>query len=176
MKRQKKELNNFRQKTREQGGQQEGFPGPEGNPLKTTPGEVAARKKRNPRWTSVTKTPTRELKRIHGACKGINREVEEELRRRGCSTKMLAEIQWEWGQRQWCKAAKRASKISTARNAKARWERRRSKRRRWRQRRRERSRERLRQNRIDLLARLKTGVVIVGEKYDAAAADGNCPF
>jgi hypothetical protein len=42
-------------------------------------------------------------------------------------------------------------------------------------RRRERTRERLRQNRIDLLARLNEGEEIVGENY-AWAADGTCPF
>jgi hypothetical protein len=155
------QLNNFSRKTRDKGGQQEGLPGPDGNPLKTKPGEVAARKMRNPRWKSVQKTPTRELKRIHGACKGVNREVEEELRRRGFNSKMLADIQWEWGQRQWCKTAKRASKISTARNAKARWEQ---------------TRERLRQKQKASADRVRLGFVIVGENYDAAAADGLCPF
>ena len=165
-------LNNFSRKTRNKGGQEDGSRTPEGGCFETTPGEVAAGKKQNPRWTSVTKTSTRELKRIHGACKGGNLEVEEELRRRGFNSKMLAEIEWEYGQRQWCKAAKKASKISTAKNAEARRSRLKRKRDRWR----ERSRERLRQNRMDLLARLKKGVEIVGENYDHSAADGTCPF
>jgi hypothetical protein len=130
--------------------------------------EDVAGKRTNPRWTTVTKTPTKELKRIHGMCNGQNKSVEEELRRRGFSSKMLAEVQWEWGQRQWKKSAKKASKISTARNSKAR----RAKL----KRKRDRRRERLRQNRMDLLARLKEGVRIMGENYDPAAADGTCPF
>jgi hypothetical protein len=164
------QLNNFSRKPLEQGGQEEGFPGPEGNPLKTTPGNdgTLAPERRG----SVRRLHTNELERLHGRSKGGNHAVEEELRRRGFNSKMLAEIEWEYGQRQWCKAAKKASKISTAKNAEAR----RSRLKRKRARRRERSRERLRQNRIDLLARLKEGIVIVGENYDPAAADGTCPF
>jgi hypothetical protein len=128
--------------------------------------------RRNSRWTSVTKTSTRELKRIHGECKGENPAVADELRRRGFNSRMLEQIQWEWGQQQWEKAAKRASKISTARNGKARREKKRAKE----DRRRERSRERQRQEQQARLDRLKKGVQIVGEKYDPSAADGSCPF
>ena len=167
------QLNNFSRKPLEQGGQEDGFPGHEGNPLmKTTPGEVAAIKTKNPRWKSVEKTPTRELKRIHGACKGGNLEVEEELRRRGFNSKMLAETQWEWGQRQWCKAAKRASEVSRQRKRRvksARFGRKRAGRR-------EQTRERLRQKQKTSADRVRQGFVIVGENYDPAAADGLCPF
>lgn len=128
--------------------------------------------RRNPRWTSVTKTTTRELKRIHGKCKGQNKAVEEELRRRGFNSKMLAEIEWEHGQRQWEKTAKQASEVSRRRKRRVKSARLKRKR----ERRRERNREQLRQNRIDLLARLKQGVEIVGENYDPSAADGSCPF
>jgi hypothetical protein len=166
------QLNNFSRKTRDKGGQQEGLPGPDGNRLKTKPGEVAARKMRNPRRKSVQKTPTRELKRIHGESQGRNQPVEEELRRRGFNSKMLAEIEWEYGQRQWCKAAKKASEVSRQRKRRvksARFGRKRAGRR-------EQTRERLRQKQKASADRVRQGFVIVGENYDPAAADGLCPF
>ena len=95
-----------------------------------------------------------------------------ELRRRGFNSKMLGELVWEWGQRQWEKAAKKASKIATARNAEVRRQQKRAKE----ERRRERSRERQRQEQQARLDRLKEGVVIVGRNYDPSAADGSCPF
>jgi hypothetical protein len=131
---QSQEPRNFSRKPREPGSRVEEAKTPAGGSFEKTPGGGAVGKKRNPRWTSVTKTSTRELKRIHGACKGGNPVVADELRRRGFNSKMLEELIWEWGQRQWQKAAKRASKISTAKNAEARRQRRRLKRRRWRQR------------------------------------------
>ena len=172
MKPQNQEPNNFSRNPLEQGGRDEGSQTPAGGSFETAPGGGAVGKKRNPRWTSVTKTSTRELKRIHGACKGGNPAVEEELRRRGFNSKMLEELVWEWGQRQWERAAKRASKIATARNVEARRQKKREKE----ERRRERSRERQRQEQQARLDRLKEGVVIVGENYDPSAADGSCPF
>jgi hypothetical protein len=98
--------------------------------------------------------------------------VADELRRRGFNSKMLEELVWEWGQRQWEKVAKRASKMASARNAEARRQKKRAKE----ERQRERSRERQRQEQQARLDRLKEGVVIVGRNYDPSAADGSCPF
>ena len=85
---------------------------------------------------------------------------------------MLREAEWGHDQRQWRKITKQASEVSRRRKKRVKSARLKRKR----ERRRERSRQRLRQNRADLLARLKQGVVIVGENYDPSAADGSCPF
>ena len=85
MKPQNQEPNNFSRNPLEQGGRDEGSRTPAGGSFETAPGSGAVGKKRNPRWTSVTKTSTRELKRIHGACKGGNPVVADELRCRTAS-------------------------------------------------------------------------------------------
>lgn len=126
----------------------------------------------NGRCMSVRRLHTNELERLHGKTQGGNKAIEDELRRRGHNSKMLAEAMWDHDQRRWGKIAKKASEVSRRRKKSVR----RAKLKRKRERRRERSRERLRQNRMDLLAKLKEGVEIVGENYDPSVADGTCPF
>ena len=147
---------------------------PDGGSFEKGPENGAAGSSAPPRSRrgSVRRLHTNELERLHGKSKGQNRGVEEELRRRGHNSKMLREAEWDHDQRQWRKIAKQASEVSRRRKKRMKSARLKRKR----ERRRERGRERLRQNRADLLARLKQGVVIVGENYDPSAADGSCPF
>ena len=172
MKPQNQEPNNFSRNPLEPGRRDEGSQTPAGGSFETASGDGARKKRNNPRFQSVSEMSIRKLKRIHGACKGGNPVVADELRCRGFNAKMLEELVWEWGQRQWEKAAKRASKIATTRNVEARRQKKRAKE----ERRRERSRERQRQEQQARLDRLKEGVVIVGKNYDPSNADGSCPF
>jgi len=83
---------------------------------------------------------------------------------------MLTLVEWEHDQKRWREISRQAHEISRRRKRGAKSARRKRKERR------ELAQEQLRQNRIDLLARLKEGVVIVGRNYDPSAADGSCPF
>jgi hypothetical protein len=174
MKRQKHEPGNFSEKPGEQGGQEEGSRAPKGGSSEKGPGSGSgeAPRRRRSRRGGRRRLRTDELKRRHGESKGFNRPVEEELRRRGHNTKMLAQVEWDHDQKRWREISKQAHEISRRRKRGAKS----AKQTRKRKERREQTREQTRQNRIDLLARLKAGVVIVGRNYDPSAADGSCPF
>jgi hypothetical protein len=95
----------------------------------------------------VSKMSVRALKHRYGKSNGKNREVEEELQRRGLNSRQLGEILWEYGQQGWQKQAKRASKIHTAQRTEKRIQKRRKQE--------EQRRERRRQEQIARVASLK---------------------
>lgn len=55
--------------------------------------------RRRSRRTSIGRMHTDELERLYGKSKGGNRDVEDELRRRGHNSKMLREAEWGHDQR-----------------------------------------------------------------------------
>lgn len=108
------------------------------------------------------------LKQICGESGGTDKPVEEELRTRGFNTRELIDVERQHQQKKWLKERKKASTVTrkkkqSIRNASHR-------------RHRFRKKERRRQEQIDKAARLKDGVVIVGDNFDPSAADGSCPF
>jgi hypothetical protein len=108
------------------------------------------------------------LKWMYGESQGKDKEVESELRRRGLSSKQLAEVEWNHSQRKWTTAARQAARTRTKRTQAINRKRRRQQRRR--------RAEARRQKRIAFLASLKQGVVITGKDFDPSACDGSCPF
>lgn len=108
------------------------------------------------------------LKWMYGESQGKDKEVESELRRRGLSSKQLAEVEWNHSQRKWTTAARQAARTKTKRTQAINRKRRR-------QRKRKRAEAR-RQKRIAFMASLKQGVVITGKDFDPSACDGSCPF
>lgn len=174
MKRQNQEFSGSRVNPLEKGVSGAAARVPDGGSFEKGPGDGAGGNlgQRRSCRGSVRRLHTNELERLHGKSKGQNREVAEELRRRGYNSKMLAGAEWGHDQRRWREVAQKAHEVSRRRKKGVR----RAKLKRKRDRRRQRSQERLRQNRMDLPARLKEGVEIVGENYDPAAADGTCPF
>ena len=116
----------------------------------------------------VRKVSTKWLKYRYGKANGLDREAEDELRRRGINSKELGKILWHHAQKEWQKQAKKGREIRRRKKRSARRAKTRQKR--------AQRRERHRQEQIDRVARLKQGVVIVGEHFDPSACDGSCPF
>jgi hypothetical protein len=116
----------------------------------------------------ITRMGLRRLKHRYGASNGHDQEAANELQRRGLNSKQLAEVIWEHGQEAWRQEAKKASKVARRKRRSVRV----AKNRRHRLRR----KEQRRQEQIARAARIKQGVVIVGENFDTSACDGSCPF
>ena len=108
------------------------------------------------------------LKWMYGKSQGKDIQFEDELRRRGMNSKQLAEVVWDFNQKQWTKSARKAGQRHAKQTGQAKRERRRQ--------RRIRRRKDRRQKRLAVFAALKNGVVITGKDFDPSARDGSCPF
>jgi hypothetical protein len=115
----------------------------------------------------VSRISTKRLRFRYGESNGKDREAEAELQKRGLNSKDLQQVIWDYGAIKW-RAAKNVANIVACK-------RRRRVRRAKNKRRRLRRQERRRQKQIAQVARLKEGVVIVGQNYDISRADGSCP-
>lgn len=87
---------------------------PDGGSFAKGPGDGARKKRKNPRFQSVSEMSLRKLKRLHGESQGRNLDVVEELRRRGFNSQMLEAAQWEWGQQQWAKNRRQSGHAAAA--------------------------------------------------------------
>jgi hypothetical protein len=119
----------------------------------------------------MASVPTWQLKQAHGAAKGRNVAVADELRRRGFNTKQLRDLEWEHGQGLWRQSAKNATKIRANDG-------RRKRKRKKGQARRGRAEQRVeahRQAQREINLRVERGFTVVGEDF-LETRDGSCPF
>jgi hypothetical protein len=81
---------------------------PDGGSFEKGSGDGARKKRKNPRFQSVSEMSLRKLKRLHGESQGRNLAVEEELRRRGFNAQMLKESEWQHAQQRWEKTIRQS--------------------------------------------------------------------